>query len=140
MPSAVEAFYRALDLSEPEGFKRIFLDHGEALIGLINTIHDEIHEPRLAAYTDMLLDSLSAEFQTKQSSLGAKSSKILEALSHREMEVLQLLQSSLSSTEMAHDLSISINTLRTHQKNIYAKLNAHSRYEAIARAKEAGLL
>jgi LuxR family maltose regulon positive regulatory protein len=88
----------------------------------------------------MLLDSLTAEFQAKQSSPGTKSSEILEPLSHREMEVLQLLQSSLSSTEMAHELSISINTLRTHQKNIYAKLNAHSRYEAIARAKEAGLL
>lgn len=138
--SAVEAFYRALNLSEPEGFKRIFLDHGKTLIGLINTVQDEIHEPRMAAYTEMLLDSLTAEFQAKQSSPGTKSSEILEPLSHREMEVLQLLQSSLSSTEMAHELSISINTLRTHQKNIYAKLNAHSRYEAIARAKEAGLL
>jgi LuxR family maltose regulon positive regulatory protein len=69
-----------------------------------------------------------------------KPKELVEPLSERESDVLHLLPSSLSSTEMAGELSISVNTLRSHLKSIYSKLDAHSRYEAIVRAKELGLL
>jgi LuxR family maltose regulon positive regulatory protein len=65
---------------------------------------------------------------------------LIEPLSERELEVLRLLTSHLPSTEIAQDLFISVNTVRSHLKSIYRKLNAHSRYEAIARAKEMNLL
>jgi LuxR family maltose regulon positive regulatory protein len=63
-----------------------------------------------------------------------------EGLSSRELEVLRLLASDLSGPEISRRLVVSLNTLRTHTKNIYAKLGAASRREAITRAVELGLL
>jgi LuxR family maltose regulon positive regulatory protein len=63
-----------------------------------------------------------------------------EPLSEREMEVLQLLDTYLSSTEIAEQLCISANTVRYHIKNIYGKLDVHSRSDAVQRAQELGLL
>jgi ATP/maltotriose-dependent transcriptional regulator MalT len=65
---------------------------------------------------------------------------LVEPLSERELDVLRLLPSELSTTEMADELVVSVNTIRTHLKNLYGKLGVHSRYEAIARAKELNLL
>jgi LuxR family maltose regulon positive regulatory protein len=56
------------------------------------------------------------------------------------LEVLRWLTSDLTSTEIADALCVSVNTLRTHIKHIYAKLDVHRRYQAIDRAKELGLL
>jgi len=64
----------------------------------------------------------------------------VEPLSRREVEVLRLLATDLTSIEMAQELVISVNTVRSHIKSIYAKLDAHSRYEAIMRATELNLL
>jgi LuxR family maltose regulon positive regulatory protein len=61
-------------------------------------------------------------------------------LSDRELQVLRLLNTPLSSTEIAEELYLSVNTVRSHIKNIYSKLDAHRRTEAIVRATELGLL
>ena len=58
----------------------------------------------------------------------------------RERDVLQLLQSDLSGPQIARELSISLNTMRTHTKNIYSKLGVNSRRTAVRRAEELGLL
>jgi LuxR family maltose regulon positive regulatory protein len=63
-----------------------------------------------------------------------------ESLSERETEVLQLITAGFSNQEIADKLFISLNTVRTHTKNINAKLGVHSRTQAIARAKELDLL
>ena len=63
-----------------------------------------------------------------------------EPLSERELEVLKLLGTELSGPEIADRLSVSLNTLRTHTKNIYSKLGVSSRRAAIRRAEELGLL
>ena len=65
---------------------------------------------------------------------------MVEPLSERELEVLRLLTTHLSSTEIAEELIISANTVRSHIKHIYSKLNAHGRADAIQRAKELHLL
>ena len=65
--------------------------------------------------------------------------KDMEALSQRELEVLQLLKSELSGPEIAERLVVSLNTVRFHSKHIYQKLGVNSRLEAIRRAKELGL-
>jgi LuxR family maltose regulon positive regulatory protein len=91
-------------------------------------------------YIDNLLKAFKPLDIERQSVSSIPPKQAGEKLSEREQDVLRLLPSSLSSTDMAAELSISVNTLRTHLKNIYAKLNAHSRYEAIERAKEIGLL
>ena len=61
-------------------------------------------------------------------------------MSERELEVLRLLRSDLDGPGMARELVVSLNTLRTHTKNIYAKLGVGSRRAAIRRAEELGLL
>ena len=139
-PAALSALRRALQLAEPEGFMRIFLDQGDPLVGLLESTLCEVREPSLVIYIQRLLDSFSQPQTTSLTALPTGIKVPVEALSARELEVLHLLQSSLSSTEMAGELSISVNTLRSHLKNIYSKLGAHSRYEAIAHAKRIGLL
>ena len=63
-----------------------------------------------------------------------------ESLSERELEVLHLIAAGLRNREIADKLFISLNTVKTHTKNINSKLNVNSRIKAIARAKELGLL
>jgi LuxR family maltose regulon positive regulatory protein len=65
---------------------------------------------------------------------------LIEPLSERELEVLRLLQSELDGPEMARELVVSLNTLRSHTKNIYAKLGVTSRRAAVRRATELDLL
>jgi LuxR family maltose regulon positive regulatory protein len=65
---------------------------------------------------------------------------LIEPLSERELDVLRLLGTDLAGPEIARELMVSLNTLRTHTKNIYAKLGVNSRRAAIRRAAELGLL
>jgi LuxR family maltose regulon positive regulatory protein len=65
---------------------------------------------------------------------------LIESLSEREIEVLHLITSGLSNKDIAEKLFISLNTVKTHTKNINSKLNVNSRTRAIARAKELGIL
>ena len=68
------------------------------------------------------------------------SSVLVEPLTERELEVLRLLRTNLSSPEIAEQLFVAPSTVRSHTKSIYGKLDAHSRREAVERAKELGLL
>ncbi|UCD41164.1 MAG: hypothetical protein JSV69_11315 [Chloroflexota bacterium] len=138
--AAMNSLTVALNLAEPDRFMRVFLDHGDQIFGLLEHAQRAIEEPRLQAYIDQLLKAHTSKQEKLLVRPGAKPKEITEPISDRELEVLRLLPSSLSSTEMATELSISVNTLRSHMKSIYAKLDAHSRYEAIARAKELDLL
>ena len=65
---------------------------------------------------------------------------LAEPLTKREAEILTLMATVLSPQEMAGELFVSMVTIRTHIRNIYAKLDVHSRFEAVQRAKELGLL
>ena len=65
---------------------------------------------------------------------------LIEPLNARETEVLWLLRTSLSMPEIARELYVSVNTIRSHVKHIYAKLDVHSRSEAVERAADLGLL
>jgi LuxR family transcriptional regulator, maltose regulon positive regulatory protein len=63
-----------------------------------------------------------------------------EALSYGEIRVLRYLQTNLSAREIADELSISVNTVKTHQRHLYQKLGAHSRTQAVEQARAVGLL
>jgi LuxR family maltose regulon positive regulatory protein len=65
---------------------------------------------------------------------------LVDPLSDRELDVLRLLNTDLSGPEIAAQLMVSVNTVKTHTKNIYSKLDAHGRFEAVERAKQLGLL
>ena len=66
--------------------------------------------------------------------------ELIEPLSEREIEVLQLVAEGLTNNEIASRLFLSLNTIKGHTRNIYGKLNVHSRTQAVARAQSLGLL
>ena len=68
------------------------------------------------------------------------SSSLVESLSERELEVLRLLATGYKYKEVAERLVISMNTVRSHTKNVYSKLNVNNRTQAITRAKELNIL
>jgi LuxR family maltose regulon positive regulatory protein len=87
-----------------------------------------------------LLAALEKEPAAARRALRFASLTLAEPLSERELEVLRLLTTHLSSREIAEQLVISVNTARSHIKNIYGKLDVHSRRAAVARAQELGIL
>jgi LuxR family maltose regulon positive regulatory protein len=127
---ALAALERALTLAEPEGYVRTFIDEGPPMGQLLRRA---VVQGITVEYAGKLLAALEEE-ATKATS------PLVEPLSPRETEVLRLLTTHLSHAEMAEELVVSVNTLRSHLKSIYGKLDAHSRMEAVERARELGLL
>ncbi|MGD9002543.1 MAG: LuxR C-terminal-related transcriptional regulator, partial [Anaerolineae bacterium] len=136
---ALLALERALTLAEPQGYIRTFVDEGRPMAALLR---EAVARGMAQGYADRLFDA----FGDGESESPARSPEdsqaftLLDPLTDRELEVLRLLPTSLSGPEMATELVVSVNTLKTHIKRIYSKLNVHSRYEAIDRARELGLL
>ena len=89
---------------------------------------------------DVQLDPRVQPAQLAQAALRTVDQPLIEPLSKRELEVLRFLTTSLSSTEIAGHLYVSVNTVRSHIRHIYGKLDAHSRIEAITRAQELQLI
>ena len=137
---ALEVIERCLAYAEPEGYVRIFVDQGAPMLKLLQLaarrgIHTE--------YVHRLLPAFQTPQTAQQPAMPmthAKGQVLLEPLSDRELQVLRLLDSALSSEEISRELYISTNTVRTHIKNIYSKLDVHGRIEAIQKAKELGLI
>jgi LuxR family maltose regulon positive regulatory protein len=89
-------------------------------------------------YVDRLLTALMEHVASEPA--GPAAAALAEPLSDRELEVLQLLGTHLSAPEIARELAIAASTVRSHIKSIYSKLQAHSRDEAVVRARELNLL
>jgi LuxR family maltose regulon positive regulatory protein len=155
IPQALAAMERALALAEPEGYVRIFVDEGEAMRLLIADFRFSIEKQNphgthpLLGYLDHLLAAFPQLVKVDQQSAtpalaaGASvknlKSELVEPLSERELEVLKLLRSELSGPEIAQQLIVSLNTFRTHTKNIFNKLGVNDRRAAIRRAEELDL-
>ena len=127
---ALAALERALALGEPEGYVRTFIDEGSQMGQLLRRA---VVQGLTPDYASKLLAALEEEAATDPTPL-------VEPLSPRETEVLRLLTTHLSHAEMAEELVVSVHTVRSHVKSIYSKLHAHSRMEAVERARELGLL
>jgi LuxR family maltose regulon positive regulatory protein len=137
---ALASLERALILAEPEGYVRTFIDEGPQMGQLLRraVVHGIAVD-----YAGRLLAALEEEAMRTATPLAISEgprSPLVEPLSPRETEVLRLLTTHLSHAEMAEELVVSVNTVRSHVKNIYSKLDAHSRMEAVERARELGLL
>ncbi len=124
---------RALHLAAPEDYRRAFLDGGQSVIGLLP------HVRRAApGFVEQLL--CDADVKTKRPKSPASAQPLIEPLTERELEVLELVVAGLSNQEIAHRLFISVGTVKTHVHNLYGKMNVKRRAQAIARAKELNLL
>jgi LuxR family maltose regulon positive regulatory protein len=137
-PRALHALEQAVVLGQPAGYVRIFLDEGQEIIDLLHMVISQNTAPQYAR------DLLVAFGETASTGLVPEPAppfqRLPEPLSERELDVLRLLDTYLSSTEIAEKLYISANTVRFHIKNIYGKLGVHRRADAVVRAKELNLL
>jgi LuxR family transcriptional regulator, maltose regulon positive regulatory protein len=132
--AAGRALERALDLAEPDGLLFPFLLHPvpELL---------ERHARQRTAHPALIRKIISAlGGRTPAAPAADPPEHLPEPLSQAEARVLRLLQTSLSAPEIARELYVSVNTIRTHMRHLYDKLGAHRRLEAIDRARTLGLL
>jgi LuxR family maltose regulon positive regulatory protein len=139
IPLALVSLERALTLAEPEGYVRLFVDEGEAMRLLIVKQSRNRDHP-LNSYADKLLAASIQPMVAPKSATIHRKPDMIEPLSERELEVLKLLRSELSGPEIALQLIVSLNTLRTHTNNIFKKLGVNNRRAAVRRAEELDLL
>jgi LuxR family transcriptional regulator, maltose regulon positive regulatory protein len=127
---------RALLLAEPEGYVRVFVDEGPAMASLLAEAAGLGIAP---GYVRELLSALGEETDEAPVTRTTVANVLIDPLSRRELDVLRLLGSDLGGPEIARELVVSLNTVRTHTKNIYAKLGVTSRRAAVSRAAELGI-
>jgi LuxR family maltose regulon positive regulatory protein len=135
LSAALTPLERALTLAEPEGYIRIFVDEGPPMAVLLEEAMKH-GDPAWGAgnapnYVRQLLTAMGSAEDRPPVTQG-----LIEPLSERELEVLRLLRTDLNGPEMARELIVSLNTIRTHTKNIYSKLGVNDRRAAVRRAEE----
>jgi LuxR family maltose regulon positive regulatory protein len=121
----------ALTLAQPEGYVRVFVDEGPPMAALLRAVTTE----GSPAYVRRLLDAL--RWTADAVPVGQE---LVDPLSPRELDVLRLLGTHLDGPDIARQLFVSLNTVRTHTKNIYAKLGVNNRRSAVRRGEELHLL
>jgi LuxR family transcriptional regulator, maltose regulon positive regulatory protein len=130
--AAETSLERALELAEPEGILLPFI------LTPVRDVLERLPRRRTAhgALRRTILDVLAGDSPRSY----ADASPLLDELSEAELRVVTYLPSNLRAPEIASELFVSTNTIRTHLRHIYAKLGAHGRAEAVDRARRLGLL
>jgi LuxR family transcriptional regulator, maltose regulon positive regulatory protein len=146
LPAALLPLQHALVLAEPEDYVRIFLDEGTSMMQLLREasarkIMPDYVDKLLAAYE---FDKLKSEDHLDLSPTLSKGhhngEPFIEPLSQREFEILKLISLGLSNREIGERLFLALDTVKGHNRRIFEKLQVQSRTEAVARARELGLL
>jgi LuxR family maltose regulon positive regulatory protein len=131
--AAEQSLEHALDLARPDRVLLPFLVHPvPALL--------ERHAARLTGHADLIAEIFNLPAAEEPISPVSGSATLPEPLTQSELRVLRYLPTDLSTREIADELYLSVHTVKTHVKHLYAKLDAHSRREAVKRARELGLL
>jgi len=130
---------QALAIGEPENYVRIFVDEGPPMARLL---YEAVTRGGAPDYSRRLLAAfpVAEPEQADPSKAQAPKSELVEPLSDRELEVLQLIAEGLTNQEIADRLFLSLNTVKVHTRNIYGKLGVNSRTQAVARARAWGIL
>jgi LuxR family maltose regulon positive regulatory protein len=130
--AALTALQRALALAEPEAFVRLFVEEGQPMEALLKLAVKRRIAPGFARKLLAAFGRMVEKPQTHPD--------LIEPLSERELDVLRLLRTDLGGPEIARELAVSLNTVRTHTKAIYEKLGANNRRAAVRRAEALDLL
>jgi LuxR family maltose regulon positive regulatory protein len=130
---------KAINIAQPEGYIRIFVDEGPPMARLLYTALEKGIAPD---YVRQLLAAFPADQSENDSKAQTPTSEFdwVEPLSERELEVLQLIADGLTNQEISTRLYLSPNTVKTHARNIYSKLGVKGRTKATAKARAMGLL
>ncbi|HSK90842.1 MAG TPA: LuxR C-terminal-related transcriptional regulator [Euzebyales bacterium] len=129
--AALAALQRAVTLAGPEGYVRVFLDAGPAIASLLTAAAKQ------GTARTSVRRLLAAAGRTDHDS--PLTQDLVEPLSERELDVLRLLGTDLDGPGIARELVVSLNTVRTHTRNIYRKLGVNNRRSAVRRAEELNL-
>jgi LuxR family maltose regulon positive regulatory protein len=137
----IQELKRALAQGEKGGFIHVFTMEGKTMAALLAKVLEDqkrAKPDRDTPYSTKYINKILEAFEGAKSR--QKTAGIDESLSEREIEVLKLIAAGLTNQDIAEKLFISLNTVRTHTKNINSKLDVHSRTQAVARAKKLGLI
>jgi LuxR family maltose regulon positive regulatory protein len=146
-PGALAALEHALALAEPEGYLRTFVDEGAPVRLLLQEVrsaigtqgHPSLHP--LFGYVNSLLAAFpQATDAVRPSGIAEQTPEMVEPLSERELEVLQLVAQGLTNREIGERLCVTLSTVKGHNQRLFGKLQAQNRTEAVTRARELGLL
>jgi LuxR family maltose regulon positive regulatory protein len=134
---ALELLVEAMALAEPGGYIRLFMDEG---LPMAHLLREGIAEGMLPPYAEKLLTLLESEMATVPAKAVPRFQPLIEPLSQRELEILHLIANGLSNDEIGNRLFLALNTVKGHNRNIFGKLHVQRRTEAVARARDLGLL
>jgi LuxR family maltose regulon positive regulatory protein len=135
MDKAETALSEVISIAQPEGYQRIFLDLGTPLYEIL--VRSSQGKSAIDGYRQTLLDTFSQESRIRSNNpFGG----LIDLLSARELEVLRLLAEGFSNKDIASKLIVAPSTIKQHLKNIFRKLDAHGRMEAVRRGRELKLL
>jgi LuxR family maltose regulon positive regulatory protein len=136
---AMHTLERALTLAEPGGFIRIFVDEGPPMARLL---YEALSRETAPDYVGRLLSAFPTNepAQTDSAPTQIPGAEMVEPLSERELEVLQLIAEGLTNPDIASRLFLALNTVKVHTRNIYGKLGVNNRTQAVTRARTLGIL
>lgn len=138
---AVRLLGDALAMAEPNGFIRLFVDEG---IPMARLLSEAAAQGSMPGYIGKLLAAFAAEeLKNEDKTLPRRTLNarfLIEPLSDRELEVLQLIALGLSNREISERLCLALSSVKGHNQNIFGKLQVQRRTEAVARARQLGLL
>ncbi len=154
MDESFKALEEALSLAETRGYIRTFLDEGQPMRLLIAQWLDQASAGHLWSYTTHLLSQFDvrpeypSRFPEKVLNTGDRDkaedcsvkATLIEPLSQRELEVLQLMALGKTNQEIALQLIVSVGTVKAHAANIFRKLDVANRTQAVAKARRLGIL
>ena len=135
---ALEALSRAMTLAAPEGYARIFADEGEPMARLLAKAAREKIHPDYAASLRIMMDA--GTIKAAKTPAPSDAQPLVEPLSRRELEILNLIAQGFSNNDIAERLFLALTTIKGHNQNIFGKLGVKRRTEAVARARELGIL
>ena len=136
--AALASLQHALTLAEPEGYVRIFIDEGTPMAELLSRA---ANQAMMSDSVNQLLAAFNAEKPSSEQRVSAaQSHALVEPLSLRELKVLQLIAQGLSNREIGEKLFLALDTVKGHNRRLFAKLRVQRRTEAVAKARSLNII
>jgi LuxR family maltose regulon positive regulatory protein len=137
---AIKNLNQALVIAETEGYTRLFMDEGDSLRSSLETLSKDRDHPQQKYITRLLFAFSQSDIIPSKSKIDPRQTGLVEPLTERELEILRLVAQGLSNTEISQRLFLALSTIKGHNLRIFTKLQVQNRTEAVASARDLGLL